>query len=63
MFDGMSDEAIRHAMRIVQSHSFNVRAIEGGVSIQIAYSVDGMSAGCTWFDCYSYREVFATLGY
>lgn len=62
-FDGMSNEAIRKAIAIAKSHSFEAVAIDGGVSILIPYSNAEGATGAAWHDCYSYREVFATLGY
>lgn len=58
----MSNEAIGHALRIVASHGFKALAIDGGVTIEMPYSsADGN--GTMWIECYSHREVFATLGY
>lgn len=64
LWSGMSDEAIKNALRIVEGHGFNATPLINGVSIDIPYSADhGRIQRVEAVECHSYREVFAALGY
>lgn len=61
---GMSSEAIKHALRIVAGHGFEVTPMYDGVAIEMPYSAEnGKVQGVERIECRSHREVFAALGY